>query len=145
MPVTGYVYAFHRTRGVLSWYREVPTQMLILERFEEMPILLFTARMQKALNQGGVTQTVSTMSLDKRTGKLIYDRDSFANNVFHTLKLDRRTGTVDLLSHNLTLRHYLEGLGDASTSNTSPAGQPAGVPVGQPAPRKVARPGQVIQ
>src|SRR5262249_21601779 len=39
--VGGYVYAFHRTRGTLNWYWEVPAHVLVLERFEELPVLLF--------------------------------------------------------------------------------------------------------
>src|SRR5262249_36817572 len=133
-PVSGVVYAFHKARGTLSWHFPHETdkalsQMLLLERFEELPVLLFTARVNKAIAQGGNQQTVSTMSIDKRTGKLVYDRDSYANSMFHALKVDRRAGTVDLVSHNLTLRHFVEGY-------EAEAGKPAdGPPAGGAAPR----------
>ncbi len=136
LPVSGYVYAFNRTRGIRDWFIDnLPPQILILDRFEELPVLLFTARVQKQLAQGANTQTFSTLSYDKRTGKRVYERDSYSNSTFYALKIDRRAGQVDLISHNLTLRHYVAGTeGDA-------AGQPTGSAPARSdvAPRQIVR------
>lgn len=145
--VSGFVYAFHKNRGVGSWHMPIPSQMLILERFEEMPVLLFTARITKQQNQGGITQTLATMSIEKRTGKRKYDKDNYQGNAFHALKVDRRTGTVDLVGHNLTLRHYIEGAdsggatgGAGGAAGPNPGDNQAEVPPPPPPRRPIVPP-----
>ena len=67
-----------------------------------------------------------------RTGKLIYDSDTESGHVqsgmppqaqgqFHTLRIDRQNGIVDLISNTMKLRHYVgtNGMaGESSRPNT---------------------------
>src|SRR5205807_2592910 len=51
VPVNGMVYAFARDTGKLRWRTMEPVlnQMLLVERFQELPVLIFTAKYNKAL------------------------------------------------------------------------------------------------
>ncbi len=83
IKVDGKVYAFERASGKVRWYADVPHQILLIDQFRESPILVFTARYNKPLNVGGfnrgIQQVVSTMTIEKRTGKRLFDRE-FHNN-----------------------------------------------------------------
>ena len=94
--------------------------MILLEQFQELPMVLFTAKYNKVIPpQLNYTQVTATRSIDKRTGKRIYppaSRDpeerpartaGFNQVQFHTLKIDRKAGNIDLISPNFTIRHYV--------------------------------------
>jgi outer membrane protein assembly factor BamB len=109
----GMVYAFDRESGKLGWYVHVPHQMVLLEQFGELPMLVFTARYHKPVNNpGNFTPVSATLSIDKRTGKRLYDNESPGYTMqqpgpFHSLIIDRQGGTIDLVSHQMRLRHYV--------------------------------------
>jgi outer membrane protein assembly factor BamB len=111
-PVNGTVYAFDRQTGKYNWYLPVPNQMILLERFGELPMLFFTARFNKAVRNGGyVTPVIATLSIEKRTGKRLRDSEvppypPTSHGPFYALAVDRRAGTFDLIAQNLKLRHY---------------------------------------
>ena len=113
-PVSGMIYAFDRATGALNWNSKALSQVLLLDHFEESPVLLLSATVQRQ-GPGGpggaqVTQATSTRSIDKRTGKVIYRKElANANNPFIGLEIDVRTGTIDLIGAALKLRHYLNG------------------------------------
>ncbi|HEV3205231.1 MAG TPA: PQQ-binding-like beta-propeller repeat protein, partial [Gemmataceae bacterium] len=99
VPVNGKVYAFERDTGKLNWKVDAQNQMMVLEQFKDMPIVLFTARSQKpqnvgGINRGGVIQVATTLSFDKRTGKRIFDKE-FQNqsNQFYALNVNMQAGT----------------------------------------------------
>lgn len=106
--VNGRFYAFDRATGKKQWHAEVPSQVLILDQYKDLPILLFTSRSQKLIN-GGVMQVTATKSLAKRTGKLIYDKELQNNGTqFHSLNTNMKAGTIDLVSYNMRIQHYVE-------------------------------------
>src|SRR5262249_43011605 len=45
--VNGWVYAFDRASGEALWWNEVKNQSLLLEQFEELPIVLFVAALSR--------------------------------------------------------------------------------------------------
>jgi outer membrane protein assembly factor BamB len=105
--VCGMLYAFGRDRGELRWFTWLPPQMLLLDSFEELPIVLcsaVTARVNPA-DPGNTVAVASTRSIDKRTGKVLFNREAIAGDPFHTLHIDRRDGTIDLVSVNQIVRH----------------------------------------
>ena len=107
VPVCGMLYAFGREKGELRWFTWLPPQMLLLDSFEELPIVLcsgVTARVNPA-DPGNTVAVASTRSIDKRTGKLLFNREVVAGDPFHTLRIDRRDGTIDLVSINQIVRH----------------------------------------
>jgi hypothetical protein len=112
-PINGTIYSFYRPTGKLHWYKPMPNQILLLERFQDLPMLLFTARFNKQVNGGPyVTQVVANQSIDKTTGKLLQPAREQSDypahaRAFHALAIDRRAGTYDLVAQNMKLRHYL--------------------------------------
>lgn len=107
VPVCGMLYAFGRDRGELRWFTWLPPQMLLLDSFEQLPIVLcsgVTARVNPT-DPGNTVAGASTRSIDKRTGKVLYNREAVAGDPFHTLHIDRRDGTIDLVSVNQIVRH----------------------------------------
>src|SRR5262249_36965538 len=76
LPINGRLYAYDRARGDFKYYVSAPNQMLMLDRFREMPMLLFTARYQGGVpgrvGFGGQTTSASLLAVDKRTGKTLH-------------------------------------------------------------------------
>ena len=110
LPVNGEFYAFEHTTGELKWHAPVPNQMLVMEHFKEMPVLLFTARYNKWANQGpirNVVNVVATESIEKLTGKLKYFNENPVNQQFHSVTLDLKAGKIEMASYNLKLVHTL--------------------------------------
>ena len=110
--VSGMIYAFDRTTGARNWYTRALSQTLLLDHFEESPVLLLTAVQQRQMAgaPGGATvQVVSTRSIDKQTGSIRYRRElPNPNNPFYAVEIDVRSGTIDLIGNTMKLRHYLD-------------------------------------
>jgi outer membrane protein assembly factor BamB len=141
--VNGKVYAFDRATGKVRWINDVPTQTLVLDQFKDMPFLLFTAQYNKAVNQGQnrlpPRRYSATKSIDKRTGKLLFDEE-MANdgNQFYALNTNLREGKIELVSYNLKVTHYL-----ASEAEANALGQRSVLPPPAPDDGRTA-PGRVI-
>ena len=110
--VSGMIYAFDRATGARNWYTRALSQTLLLDHFEESPVLLLTAMQQRqtAGAPGGATvQVVSTRSIDKQTGSIRYRKElPNPSNPFYAVEIDVRTGTIDLIGAAMKLRHYLD-------------------------------------
>jgi outer membrane protein assembly factor BamB len=112
--VNGYFYAFDRETGKLSWRSSGPVahQKILLDEFNDLPVVLFIARYQKPVAVTNTyTHVCGILSFDKKTGKRLYDKEVGSGRLqpFHTLKVDRQAGTIDLISNTWRLRHYLGG------------------------------------
>jgi outer membrane protein assembly factor BamB len=157
LPVNGEVYSFHRATGKMNWHVPVPNQMLVLDQFEDLPMVLFTANYQKwVINAAGrnVMQVSAVKSVEKRTGKLIYDNESMPNGMnFHALHVDARAGRIDFIGQFLKITYSLDG-GPGPGKAEPPSAPPgAGAPppvgfkrgglgpqgAGIPAPRELPR------
>lgn len=109
LPVHGMVYAFDRATGKRLWFDRVRNQVLLLEQFEELPILLFANGSSQAM-AGNVTQSVSVQSIDKNTGKrLLVHTDGNNGGSFHAVRVDGYARTIDLVGPTTRLRHYQAG------------------------------------
>jgi tetratricopeptide (TPR) repeat protein len=106
--VNGWVYAFDRANGEALWWNEVKNQQLLLEQFEDLPIVLFVAQLSRETTAGNPpTVSMSVQSIDKVTGKrLLIKEFGGVNTMFHALQVDRRAHTIDLVSSVLRVRHY---------------------------------------
>ena len=146
LPVNGWFLAFHRTagqkkvgerdlnwkKGDLAWHSQMPitNQMIVVEQFEQMPMILFTARYNEILPQGRGNQwTSATQSIQKSSGLWIYDnsRQSNGSPWFVSLQTDSKSRTVNLIgmSGAQSIQHYIdEGKG------------PPAYPLGAMAPRE---------
>ena len=103
LPTNGEVYAFEQLTGKLAWRNTLVNQLMILDRFEELPMVLFTSRFNRLVNiqnNRSVVATVGLKSYDKRTGKLIVDKD-FGQQAqpFHGFVVDLRLGRLDLMDY----------------------------------------------
>jgi len=139
LPVNGELYCFERKTGELNWYNNASNQMLILDDFAELPMVQLTSRYQKWTNnfRNSTQQVVAIRSFDKRTGKLLFDKEDTANTYqqFHSMKVDVRGRKVELISYNRKLVHYFdgssgagkEGEGKSGTRGSRP-GDPSNVP-----------------
>jgi hypothetical protein len=104
VPVNGEVYAFDRRTEKLKWRARVENQMLVLSRFTEVPVLLFTSR-YTTNNGGRFMQEVGVKAMRKSNGKLVYDEKLNQNTQqFHALKVDPEAGVIELTSWNLRVR-----------------------------------------
>jgi outer membrane protein assembly factor BamB len=108
LPAHGYLYAFHRD-GSLHWFSEVKAQQLLLERFDESPLLLFSAVVQRA-NPRSPGPVFTVTSIDKHTGKTVWLPKDYTpvTSQVHRMQIDPATGTIDMISRNWRLRHVAE-------------------------------------
>jgi hypothetical protein len=101
LPVNGDVYAFDRAAGKLAWVIDEANQTLLLERFAEMPVAVFTTQYAKA---PGPARVAVIRALNKRNGKYVYHSDSApAGVLFEALRADERKGRFDLLAPQFQL------------------------------------------
>ncbi|MCE9568133.1 MAG: PQQ-binding-like beta-propeller repeat protein [Planctomycetes bacterium] len=102
--VNGPIYAFDRATGKRLWnYGSglFENQMLILEQFAELPVIIAAGPMQR---QGQPQQTYQVVMLEKARGKLIFDRPVTHNgNFFHNLNVNLKNGTIDLIRFDLRI------------------------------------------
>jgi outer membrane protein assembly factor BamB len=104
VPVNGYVYAFDRHTEKLRWRTAVHNQVLLLNHFGEMPVLVFTSR-YTTNNGGRFRQEVLVKAITKANGKLACDEHLNQNSQqFHALKVDPEAGVIELTSANLRVR-----------------------------------------
>ncbi len=120
LGINGELYSFKRDGGELNWHNPVPNQMLVLEHFKELPVMLFTARYMKWMNQGlqkVPMNMIATESIEKQTGKLKFFREEQNNGQqaqFQALLVDYSTGKIELVSYTQKLVHELLINGDKS-------------------------------
>jgi len=116
LPVNGMLYSFNG-KGELNWYNEAPNQMLVLDEFRELPMVLLTSRYNKWLNgvPGQIQVAVDILIYDKQTGKRIYFKEDTTQGIqqFHSLVVKAQAGKVELRSYNLSLVFNLFGRADA--------------------------------
>jgi hypothetical protein len=111
------VYALDRATGQLNWRNRLLHQQIIREHFEDLPILLCTTRFPRPTGPNGSTVLVAaTRSYDRKTGKLLYNREvvqpegaESPAGQFHTLHVDPRAGVVELIGPRLRVRHFTPG------------------------------------
>jgi outer membrane protein assembly factor BamB/tetratricopeptide (TPR) repeat protein len=107
-PVNGMVYAFDKGTGAPRWAEELSNQTIVLEQFRDLPIVLFTAQYNKRAGNT-IVRVQSTKSIHKQSGRFLYDKELTNNgNQFHSIHMDAKAGTIDMVSWNFKIRHELE-------------------------------------
>ncbi len=124
-PINGELYAFDRETGKMIWHNPISHQMVVLDSFDEMPMLLFTSRMHKMIANGpvrNVMQIVAAKSIDKRTGKLVYDNENIPNGIqFHNLNVDLKAGRIEFINYQLKIIFKItKDAAQLSPNNSSP-------------------------
>jgi outer membrane protein assembly factor BamB/tetratricopeptide (TPR) repeat protein len=122
IPVNGTVYCFARGAATPSWYMDVPNNMMVLEQFRDMPMVLFTARYNKLINIGGGMQwqNIGTaLAIDKKSGKRIYAPDNLMQNLqFHTLNVDSKNNKIDFIGQQMKVSFLLQ----SAPNSANPSG-----------------------
>ena len=116
LPVNGMMYAFDRetagTPGKLRWAELVPNQMLVMEQFKELPLLLFTSRYMKMMKNGAAAfgqHFQATRTMQKRTGLLLYEKETVNNGThFHAVEVNAKEGTIDFVNFGFRIRHKIQ-------------------------------------
>lgn len=111
LPAHGALYAFHRGTGSLHWSNEVQTQHLLLEGFEDSPLLLFSAVLQRVPRTPGAAPppVFTVTSIDKHTGKAVWQSKDYEKitSPVHMVQINPATGTIDMISRNWKMRHSI--------------------------------------
>ena len=129
VPINGWVVAFHakdgqrkigeRTltwkAGDFHWHSGQPlnNQMLIVEQFDQMPVMIFTSRFNELINggAGGSRWTSHTQSINKHNGLVAYDSGPKQNNGaahYFAFNLDLKGGSISLVGFGGILQHYID-------------------------------------
>lgn len=112
--VNGPLLALDRSTGELRWRTDVPMHGLILEQFEELPLLLFASLKevrvpQRGNNQGHFRNVSALLALDKRDGRVIDASESSNGTVYTALRVDAGAGRIELIGHPLKTIFQLRG------------------------------------
>jgi len=137
VPINGRLYAFDRATGDYTWHAAVENQMLVLDQFEELPIVLLTARHLQMTPGRGQQWQASLLSIHKRSGSALFatQKGENLNNAtnFFGVYVDARASTIDFLSPNMKLTHYplppKAVQADKSGAATPPPQAPAAKPL----------------
>jgi outer membrane protein assembly factor BamB/tetratricopeptide (TPR) repeat protein len=112
LPVNGEVYSFKRSTGKRWWHVNMPSQFMILNQFQDSPVLLFTSRYQKWVGPPAARSQVQVYvakAVVKHNGKMAYDNESLPYGMnFHELSVDNRTGQVDFTGGQMKLTFSVE-------------------------------------
>jgi outer membrane protein assembly factor BamB len=137
VPVNGELYSFNLATGKREWHNPVPNQMIVLEHFNDLPIVLFTSRYNKMVAVGAgrnVINVVAAGSIEKRTGKFKYNNENLPNQQnFHALNVDAKNGKIELISWQMKLVHQLNAAGagkdgPGTSGSTPPSSGPQPTP-----------------
>jgi outer membrane protein assembly factor BamB len=120
MRVHGTLYSYAKASGKLDWYRDdISNQYLVLENFDELPILIFGTMTQRVNRASGRVEAI-----EKKTGRLVFDKEVANNGQFHAMHADAKAGVVELQRYDLKIRFTQEGKSGADKSGDKPADAP---------------------
>jgi outer membrane protein assembly factor BamB len=112
LPVNGRIYAYDRARGTFKFHVQAAHQLLLLERFRDMPVLVLTAMVPGIPAGAGVRAMpgmiyTTFLAVDKRSGKVLHQFQppppAQETAQFHTVHIDDATGKVELVSAKTTI------------------------------------------
>jgi outer membrane protein assembly factor BamB/tetratricopeptide (TPR) repeat protein len=110
VPVHGELQAFERGTKE-RWHLSIKNQYVILDQFEDLPLLFLTSRMQEIQNMPGMVrggmQVVTATSILKKGARIVFDEKLPANTTnFFGVRVDPRANTIELLSQRMKITHF---------------------------------------
>ena len=126
LNVNGELYAFrreadpalHKEKGTMAWRQTAADTQLVLDQFQDMPVVLLTGQSMKFQNPfGGQMNQVTTLAvIDKRTGKLLKSfgpggdpsEENYTGGPFHSLDRDARKGVIEFTSPQARINITME-------------------------------------
>ncbi|HTU19544.1 MAG TPA: PQQ-binding-like beta-propeller repeat protein [Gemmataceae bacterium] len=140
VPVHGVIQSFARASGELRWYYPVKdTPMyLLLDRFEDLPIIFLTVRTQQMPGMAMVKNPgVKVMTIQKRDSRLLFNETLPWNTpLFFGIRVDPRARTVELLNQQLKITHYPDPDAAKKTEPAAAAPKPKAVPTSISLPQR---------
>jgi hypothetical protein len=129
MRVNGWLYCFDRVTGKAKWWYEEKNQMLVLDQFENLPIVLMTSRLNQpnvgggGIRVGGANQVVLIRVREKGTGKLVLDESQPPGNnqPFHALYMNPKDRSIELVSVTHKIKFAMQEAGEKGAA-VAPAG-----------------------
>jgi outer membrane protein assembly factor BamB len=101
--VSGDVYAFDRTSRKLLWKKPVSGRQLVMDYFEQSPVLTFNTR--KYVNNGMVSHSLmSFLAIDKRTGRQLIDTEIPSNQYYGSFSVNLSDRYVEFRTYSHRLR-----------------------------------------
>lgn len=103
-------------KGDLAWhsYKPIANQMIVLEQFRNLPVILFSSRYNQLIQKGNLGSRWVTLSqsIDKETGRMIHDPPDWlpSNSApyYQSFNIDMKAGTINMVGFNGTLQHYID-------------------------------------
>jgi outer membrane protein assembly factor BamB len=119
LPVNGWLCCLDR-KGDFLWHGHdrFLNQMIVVEQFKLLPILLFSSRYLEQVPGGGAHFVARTGSLSKSDGKAIWwSPDSATGNAnaqFQAFNIDLSAGTINMIGYQnnkmVVQQHYVSGM-----------------------------------
>lgn len=101
--VSGEVHAFDRRTRTLLWKKKVTNRQLVVDYFEQSPVLTFNTR--KYVNNGMISHALmSFLAIDKRTGRQLIDVEIPSNQYYGSFSVNLSDRYVEFRTYNQRLR-----------------------------------------
>jgi hypothetical protein len=101
--VNGPLYAFDRTTGKRLWHYGnglFENQMLVLEQFAELPVIMAASPVRNANNQ----YTYPVVVIEKARGRLVLERPvTYNGQFFMNMNVNLKNGTIDLNRYDMRI------------------------------------------
>jgi hypothetical protein len=105
------VVAYPQLQVQIAWFVPAKHLMIGLDQFQDLPLVLLTARHQKwekAFGRMQMSPVVGALAIDKRMGKVTLKEDNLPGATpFHTLRIQTDPPRIELISSNIKLIHIL--------------------------------------
>jgi len=107
--LNGELYVFDKATGKLSWRAQCNQQSIVTEAIGLVPVVMMASRSNRPIpnNPNGRMLQTTIRSFDKRTGKLLYEKESPGQQPLWSIGIDIRKGTLDLVSPPNTISHQV--------------------------------------
>lgn len=155
LHVNGMLYAFNREKKVESWYFPVADRYMILDQFQEVPLIFLTSRTGDMpngvpinVNRGmpAGTWTPRLTTIHKGDSRTVFNDPLPSNGPnFFGVQINARANTVELLSQDYKIVHYPappkpKKVGEPAAEAPLPQGKSAPVPL-KAVETRINRPG----
>lgn len=135
------VFAYDRSTSEFKYYVQAPNQMIVMDHFQDIPVLLLTSRYNMVPGGGfgrvPVANVAAFRAVDKRNGKTLAPQDAPAGGMnvqhFHTLDVDEHGRKVEFISSDYKVTFSLDGE-TAARSDAAPRSIDVSVPTPVPTP-----------
>ncbi|MFL5341960.1 MAG: PQQ-binding-like beta-propeller repeat protein, partial [Gemmataceae bacterium] len=106
--VHGHIYAYDKASGEIEYFADAANQFLVLEQFQDLPVLILTAFTNKFQQNGVDNSRGHIMAFDKKSGRAICD-ESINPAQFYAMTVDFNNQMIELVRHDVRVRFVPEG------------------------------------